>query len=121
MYWDKPVLTDRTVDHNRPDILLIDKKKKEGVIIDIAVPLSHNIKQKEIEKISKYENLSYELKHIWKLNVTKTYPLVISAEDLVSKNFLKYLKELQLPKNVLNMGQRAVLLQTAHIVRKFMS
>ena len=28
LYWNRPVLTDKTVNYNRPDILLINKEKK---------------------------------------------------------------------------------------------
>lgn len=120
LYWDRPITTDRTVDYNRPDIVLVNKKEKFGVIIDIAVPLSHNIQKTEIEKVTKYENLAYELKNLWKLRKVTVYPFVMSVEGIVTNNFLKNLKELELPKNILNVGQRAILLQTTHIVRKFL-
>ncbi|MBZ5796461.1 hypothetical protein K8353_40995, partial [Burkholderia contaminans] len=62
MYWDRLIITDRTVDFNRPDIVLINKQQRRGIIIDIAVPLTHNIQKTEREKITKYENLAIELK-----------------------------------------------------------
>ncbi|KAJ8941899.1 hypothetical protein NQ318_001754 [Aromia moschata] len=37
MYWDRPIITDRTVDLDRLDILLINKEQRRGIIIDIAV------------------------------------------------------------------------------------
>nr|CAI5839441.1 unnamed protein product [Callosobruchus analis] len=37
LYWDRPILTDKTVDYNRPDIVLIDKVNAEGIIVDIAI------------------------------------------------------------------------------------
>jgi hypothetical protein len=34
----------------------------------IAVPLTHNLSNTEVEKITKYENLAMQIKNIWKLN-----------------------------------------------------
>ena len=48
------------------------------------------------------------------------YPVVISAERGVTKHFLKYLENIDLTKNVLRVGQKAVLFQTCHILRKFL-
>lgn len=45
LYWDKSIRTDRTVDYDRPDIVLIDKNSGKISIIDIACPLTHNIKK----------------------------------------------------------------------------
>ena len=50
LFWDRPVLTDKTIDHNRPDSLLHCIETKTALIIDIGVPLTHNIKKTEIEK-----------------------------------------------------------------------
>ena len=48
------------------------------------------------------------------------YPLVISAEGVVTKNFLKYLDNIGLTKNIFRVQQKAVLLQMSHIVCKFL-
>lgn len=120
LYWDRPITTDRTVDYNRPDIVLIDKASKTGLIIDISVPLSHNVGKVESEKIVKYENLAIEMKNIWQLNKVTVLPFVISAEGIISKNFSKNLKQIGLQDSILGGAQKAVLLQTCHIVRKFL-
>jgi hypothetical protein len=36
--WEVPVITDRTIPADRPDILLHDKQEKSCLIIDIAPP-----------------------------------------------------------------------------------
>jgi hypothetical protein len=115
------VITDRTVDYNRPDIILFNKVEKTATIIDIAVPLTHNIRSTEMEKIRKYEDLAIQVKDIWKLKKTTTLPLVISAEGVMSKNFRKNLKELGLNEALHKTAQKAILLQTCHIVRKFLN
>ena len=89
--------------------------------MDIAVPLTHNIPKTEAEKITKYENLVLEIKNIWKLNNVSVYTLVISAERVVTKNFLKYLQNTGLTKNVLRVWQKAAPLHTCHIARKLLA
>jgi len=55
----------------------------------------------------------------WNINNITVYPLVISAEGVVTRNFLKYLENTRLTKNILRVGQNAALLQTCHIERIF--
>jgi hypothetical protein len=64
--------------------------------------------------MTKYENLALEIKNIWNLSNISIYPLVISLEGVVTRNFLKYLKNIGLTKNILRVGQKAVLLQMCH-------
>jgi len=67
----------------------------------------------------KYENLALEIKNMWKPN-NVTYPSVVSVEGVVTKNFTKCLQNIALTNNFLRVGQKAVLLQTCHIKRKFL-
>ena len=46
----------------RPDIIKINKKKKNCKIVDFAVPADHRIKLKEVVKKDKYLDLSRDLK-----------------------------------------------------------
>ena len=82
LYWDRPILTDRIIDYNRPDILLINNTAQTAIIVEIGVPLTHNLKKTEIEKKKKYE-LATQLKTIWKLSMVTICPLVMSAEGVV--------------------------------------
>ena len=50
LYWDRPIVTDQTIDYNRPDILLINQGEKTATLVEIAVPLTHNWKKTEAEK-----------------------------------------------------------------------
>ena len=54
--------------HRKPDIVIIEKSKQVGKIIDIAIPVDNRIiKEKKYEMIEKYENLRREMKQIWNL------------------------------------------------------
>ena len=59
--WDFAIQTDKEIEHQRPDIVAIDKEKKECKIIDIAVHRDQNIKVKELEKITKYQDLRLKM------------------------------------------------------------
>ena len=76
--WDFPIQTDRHMPHNRPDIVLIDYQQQSGLIIDIAVPRDENIRDKELEKIDKYQSLKIELEQLWKVKIT-VIPIVVGA------------------------------------------
>ena len=65
--WDVPVITDRTTLANRPDIILHDKKEKTCLLIDVVIPDDSNIKIRQTEKLSKYEDLEIKVSRMWKL------------------------------------------------------
>ena len=69
LLWDFPIQTDKEIAHNRPDIIIIDKLNKTVQIIDIAIPSDYNIIEKRNEKITKYIDLSIELKRIILISV----------------------------------------------------
>ena len=46
---------------------MVDKKAKSCVIIDVAVTVDCRIRETEIKKIEKYQNLKRELKRLWSL------------------------------------------------------
>jgi len=92
LYWDMSNITDTTADFNRPDTALIDRANKTALVIDIAVPLTLNLSNIEAEEIMKYENLALQTKNIQQLNNVSVYPLVISVEEVVTVNSLKYLR-----------------------------
>jgi hypothetical protein len=48
LYFDRTVLTDIHIKHNRPDIIILNKQQKQAYLLDKAVPNSHNITQELI-------------------------------------------------------------------------
>ena len=52
--WDSPIITDRHVPCNKPDIVIQEKKSDRCQIIDVAIPSDYNIQKKATEKMSKY-------------------------------------------------------------------
>ena len=52
--WDFTVRCDRKIEARRPDIVFADKKEREVVTIDVALPDDDRVKNKELEKAKKY-------------------------------------------------------------------
>ena len=63
LQWDFDIQTDHLISARRPDLIIINKKKKKRTcrIVDFAVPADHRIKLKECEKRDKYVDLAREL------------------------------------------------------------
>ena len=48
--WDFNIQTDKVIDARRPDIVVMNKDKRESWIVDIAIPGDLRVTEKEIEK-----------------------------------------------------------------------
>ena len=46
LLWDFPMQTESKIEHNRPDIVVIEKKSKACYIIDVACPFDTRIEKK---------------------------------------------------------------------------
>ena len=79
---------DHLISARRPDLIIINKKKRTCKIVDFAVPADHRIKLKECEKKDKYLDPARELKKLWNMKVT-IVPIVISAFGTITKGLLK--------------------------------
>ena len=73
LLWDFPIQTDKELKHNKPDIIIIDKSNKTVQIIDIAIPSDYNVVSKRNEKITKYIDLSIEIKRMWSMETLLLY------------------------------------------------
>ena len=87
LIWDIYIQCDNVMEARRPDLILVDKKAKSCVIIDVAVPGDCRIREKEIEKIEKYQNLKRELKRLWSLKKVEVVPVVVGALGCIGKGF----------------------------------
>ena len=62
LLWDFDIETDHLILARRPDLIIINKKKRICKIADFALPANHRIKLNECEKKDKYLDLARELK-----------------------------------------------------------
>ena len=118
--WDTPIITDKNVQHNRPDITVHDRKNRKCIFIDISVPVCYNVVKKEAEKIVKYRDLEIEVQKCWNLKEISTVPIVTGALGTVCKGFKDYLKAVTPGIND-TIIQKTALLGTANILRNFLT
>jgi len=121
LYWNRSILTDKTIPFNRPDITFINKKTKNTVLIDIAVPNKHDLAKTITDKQNKNQELANEICAMWKQNTVQVIPLVISPTGVIPKSLLQSLKRLNLQPNTYIQMQKSVILGTCSIVRNFLN
>ena len=117
LIWDINIQCDNIMEARRPDLILVDKKAKSCIIIDVAITRDYRICDTEIENIEKYHNLKRELKRLWSLKKVEVVPVVVGALGCISKAFSGWMDTLGIKLNV-GMVQESVLLGTARILRK---
>ena len=66
LYWNRSILTDKTIPFHRPDITFMNKKTKNTFLIDIVVPNTHNLAKTITDKQNKYQELANETCSMWK-------------------------------------------------------
>jgi hypothetical protein len=121
IYFDRTLYTMNTRESNRPDITLINKIENKGYLLDIAVPLSHNLESTYNTKISKYSELAEDLKKQWNLERVIVVPIVLSSIGLIPKNLVRNIEALKIPLKTIRVMQKAVLIDTCHITRRFLN
>lgn len=100
-----------------PDIVVVKKKEKECLIIVIAIPEDNRLKQKEDEKVEKYNELERELKKIWPLKEAEVIPVINWCFRCSYEDFERTKNRLEL-KTSLDEFQKTALLGSARIFRK---
>ena len=117
LLWDFSIQTDKKLDHNRPDMVFVDKQNKNCLIIDIACPGDRRVDIKQEEKINKYLDLAIEIKELWKMKRVKVVPVVIGVLGTIPKRLEDYLRNINAGIELAAL-QRTVLLGSARILRR---
>jgi hypothetical protein len=112
-YFDRTILTDIHIKHNRPDIIILNKQQKQAYLLDIAVPNSHNITQTYNTKFNNYLELSVAMINLWCLEKFSILPLVI-VTGIVPQSLFKNLKILDLDNTLVVEIQKGILLLMSH-------
>ena len=116
LLWDFSIRTAHNIEARRPDIVLVDKSKKSCHVIDVAIPEDSGAKEKEAEKVEKYQNLARELRRMWEVK-TKVVPIVLGALGTVPLRLKGTLKGTGVDTSI-NLIQKSALLGSARILRK---
>ena len=85
---------DKILNHNKPDILLMDDIEIKAQVKDIACPFDTGVREKEIKKATNYEDLIWELKRIWNCQEITVILIVIGALGTTSKKHVDWLEKL---------------------------
>lgn len=117
--WDFNIYCDRMIEARRPDIVVVCKKNTETQIIDIAVPGDFRVKDKEHEKITKYQDLVIEVNRMWKTKA-RVIPIVIGALGAIYR-LSDWMGLLNINPRRLENIQQTALLGSANILRKVLS
>ena len=88
-------------------------------LIDVAIPGDSRIENKQVEKISKYQDLRIEVERLWEKKAT-VVRVVVGALGAIPKDLEKHLRTLGFDKITPSQIQKAALLETAHILRKYL-
>ena len=63
--WDVCIQIDGQVEHQRPDIVVMEKNTKNCLIIDVACPVYNNLILKRNEKLDNYSEVQLEIGRMW--------------------------------------------------------
>ena len=118
LYWNRKIVTDRTITNNIPDLVLTLKEEKKTFIVDFAIPLAANITKTYNEKISKYLPLADEIGKMWNMNSVVVLPVIVGATGEIPKTLKTSISELGLQWDLYLPIQKSVILDTCAIVRR---
>jgi len=90
---DTRIKTDIKIQHNRPDLFVYDKKRKEITLIEVGITNLDLLTQVENEKTRKYDLIANEVALSYKCKV-KIIPYVMTWEGLVTKYHKKHRNEI---------------------------
>ena len=113
----KLIWCDNIVEVRRPNLILVDKKPKSCVIIDVAIPddiEKYQFEERERERERQKERetereteTETELKRLWSLKKVEVVPVVVGALGSISKGFGGWMDTLGIKLNV-GMVQKSV-------------
>ena len=119
IWWDRSVETMQRLEHNRPDVTVLNRATREWTFVDFSVPWDKNVVVKEREKMEKYAPLVKEVRKLHRVS-TRVVPLVVGSLGVVSRRLPGYLKELGIP-DILGGMQTSAVIGTILILQKVLS
>ena len=120
IWWDRAVITTKKMEHNRPDVVVIDRVLRRGWIVDFAVSFDNNVVRKEDEKTTNYDSLTTELRGMYGLSTVFVVPIVVGSLGVVSSRLAGNLKKLGIG-DVVGGLQTSAIIGTAAILRKVLN
>jgi hypothetical protein len=122
LYWDRTILTDRSIPHHRPDITRWDKKQRQVYLIDFAVVKNNNLQFTYNTKMKKYMEIAAEMiKEQWQVRSVTIIPIIISTMGVIPITLRQNMKKLSLNENLHIEMQKSVIIGSCSIVRRFLN
>jgi hypothetical protein len=94
---------------------------KEAYSIDVAIPNTHNLHSTITKKPQKYTDLKEEPIRIWQLKTAYVITLLLPTAGIIPNKLHEGFKPLNLHPGLYILMQKAVILNTCRIVRKFLA
>ena len=70
------------IEARRPDVVVVDKVKKEAMIIDGAMPGDTRVCDKEWKKIEKYSLLKDKISRLWQMKKVVGFFMQLGHQEL---------------------------------------
>ena len=115
IWWDRKVLTSVQVEHNKPDVVVLDRSSMQCTIIDFSVPWDKNVVAKEDEKKVRYGPLAQDMTKVYGMK-TSVVPIVVGGLGTVPKRLPNYIKKLGIP-DVIGGLQTSAIIGTSIIIK----
>jgi hypothetical protein len=90
---DTRIKTTEKISHDRPDIMVLDKIKREITLIEVGITNQDSLITVETEKMRKYDLLANKLSQTHSCKV-RIIPYVMTWDGVVTKYHKKHIKEL---------------------------
>ena len=97
IWWDRPAKTTVKLEHNRPDVILINQQEKKWAIVEFSVPQDKNVLLKEEEKIQRYIPLAKEICKVHGVS-TKIVPIILGSLGTVTNQIKADLTVLEMER-----------------------
>ena len=99
---------------------IVLKKENRCILIDFSIPFDFKVKEKMDEKTQKYQELTFEIKRLWKVKKVTIIPIIVGAlGSMWRENLGKQLKLLGIDHLIRpSTLQKEAILGTAQILRK---
>ena len=119
IWWDRLIDTVPKLDHNRPDVILMNRQGNEWTLAEFSVSWDKNMLLKKEEKTTRYIPLAKENPKVHEAS-TKHVPIILGSLGTFINQLKPNLAKLGLEK-ILGRIQTSVLIRTHNILRKVMN
>ena len=120
IYWDTPLLTDKIMKSNKPDIMIWNTMEQTAQLIDVTAQHYYNAVSATANKITKYKDMQIEIKKFWNLKIVAIVPFVIGALGSACNSITTHLVAIS-DDALERIVQKTALLGISHILRNFLS